>query len=58
MNTPLLNGMTLKQIAKKLNLSPRTVEHHLEYIKIKLECKLVFSGLPQLTILRYTSTIK
>lgn len=34
----LIKGLTLKQIAKKLSISPRTVEHHLENIKIKLNC--------------------
>jgi LuxR family quorum-sensing system transcriptional regulator SolR len=31
----LLKGMTLKQIAKQLSLSPRTVEHYLKAIKVK-----------------------
>jgi LuxR family quorum-sensing system transcriptional regulator SolR len=34
----LMNGMTAKQIAKRLNLSPRTVENHLEAIKVKMNC--------------------
>ncbi len=34
----LVKGMTLKQIAKQLHLSPRTVEHHLEAIKNKWGC--------------------
>lgn len=35
----LLKGMTYKEIAAKLNLSPRTIEHYLEAIKIKLNCE-------------------
>jgi DNA-binding CsgD family transcriptional regulator len=35
----LLNGMTNKQIAKQLSLSPRTVESYLNHLKIKLNCK-------------------
>jgi DNA-binding CsgD family transcriptional regulator len=34
----LLKGLTCKQIAKQLNLSPRTVEHHVEAAKDKLGC--------------------
>lgn len=34
----LTKGMTMKQIAKSLSLSPRTVEHYLEAAKIKLNC--------------------
>lgn len=34
----LTKGMTFKQIARILNLSPRTIEHHIEYVKIKLGC--------------------
>jgi DNA-binding CsgD family transcriptional regulator len=34
----LVKGMTLKQIAKSLNLSPRTVEHYLDSVKLKLNC--------------------
>lgn len=34
----LSKGMTIKQIAKTLALSPRTVEHYLETVKAKLGC--------------------
>lgn len=34
----LLRGNTMKKIAKYLNISPRTVETHLEQIKNKLNC--------------------
>jgi len=34
----LARGMTAKQIAHQLNLSQRTVEHHLNTIKHKLNC--------------------
>ena len=34
----LVKGMTIKEIAYTLKLSPRTVEHYLEAIKIKLNC--------------------
>lgn len=34
----LLRGNTMKKIAKHLNISPRTVETHLEQIKYKLNC--------------------
>lgn len=34
----LLKGMTVKQIATELSLSPRTVEHYLEAVKNKLSC--------------------
>jgi DNA-binding NarL/FixJ family response regulator len=34
----LTKGMTIKQIANELQLSPRTVGHYLEAIKIKLDC--------------------
>jgi len=34
----LVQGMTIKQIATELTLSPRTVEHHIESIKNKLRC--------------------
>lgn len=36
--TLLLAGMTTKDIAMQLNLSPRTIEHYIEMIKSKLEC--------------------
>lgn len=34
----LSHGMTLKEIARELMLSPRTVEHYLEAAKIKWNC--------------------
>jgi DNA-binding CsgD family transcriptional regulator len=34
----LLRGMTIKQIAKQINLSPRTVEKYIDAIKDKLNC--------------------
>ncbi len=35
----LVKGFTIKQIAKTLSLSPRTVEHYLDTIKQKLNCE-------------------
>lgn len=35
----LLNGQTAKQTARKLSISSRTVERHLENIKDKLRCR-------------------
>lgn len=34
----LAKGMTAKEIAAKLSLSSRTVEHYLEAVKVKLQC--------------------
>lgn len=34
----LAKGMSLKQIASALGLSPRTVEHYLDAVKMKLNC--------------------
>ena len=33
------NGMTTKQIGRKLDLSPKTIEAHRENIKAKLDLK-------------------
>ncbi len=38
----LVKGMTIKQISEKMQLSARTVEHYLEAVKSKLECKTRF----------------
>ena len=35
----LVQGMTVKQIAETMSLSARTVEHYLEAVKSKLQCK-------------------
>lgn len=35
----LVLGMSHKEIASQLNLAPKTIEHHFEKIKIKLQCK-------------------
>lgn len=35
----LLHGKTIKQIGKLLNISPRTVETHLEKLKLKFNCR-------------------
>lgn len=35
----LLRGRSMKEIGKELNISPRTVETHLEKIKVKLNCR-------------------
>jgi len=35
----LAMGLTFKQIALALGLSPKTVEHYLDTVKIKLNCK-------------------
>ncbi|KTD67721.1 MULTISPECIES: LuxR C-terminal-related transcriptional regulator [Legionella] len=51
----LVKGMTIKQIGQKLNLSPRTVEDHLNAAKNKLNCynraELIAAAL-QLPIIR------
>ncbi|CAM2976129.1 LuxR family transcriptional regulator [Legionella steigerwaltii] len=51
----LVKGMTIKQIAQQLNLSPRTVEDHLNAAKNKLNChnrgELIATAL-QLPIIR------
>lgn len=46
----LLEGMTLKEIAKILGLSPRTVEFYLKNIKTKLNCRTKFHMMRALII--------
>ncbi len=45
----LVKGLTMKKIADQLNLSPKTVEHYLDAIKMKLNCRsrsdLIAAGL-------------
>lgn len=38
----LVRGMTIKQVADTLKLSPRTVEHYIEAVKAKLDCNTRF----------------
>ncbi len=51
----LVNGMSIKQIAKRLILSPRTVEHYLEAVKMKMGCESrveLFEKARQLKVIR------
>lgn len=34
----LVKGMTIKEISKEMNLAPKTIEHYLDAVKIKLNC--------------------
>lgn len=45
----LMKGMTYKEIGKELNLSPRTVETHIIYIKNKLQCRTKIELIIKLT---------
>lgn len=46
----LMQGSTLKEIAKALELSPRTVEFYLKNIKNKLNCRTKFQMMRALII--------
>lgn len=46
----LMQGSTLKEIAKALDLSPRTVEFYLKNIKNKLNCRTKFQMMRALII--------
>lgn len=46
----LLQGLTLKEVAKQLRLSPRTVEFYLKNIKSKLNCRTKFQMLRSLIL--------
>lgn len=35
----LLKGQTAREIANQLNLSHRTIEHYIELLKIKFDCR-------------------
>jgi DNA-binding CsgD family transcriptional regulator len=37
----LAQGLAIKEIARQMGLSPRTVEHHLERIKFALDCRTI-----------------
>lgn len=47
----LLNGCSAKEIAVELNLSPRTIEHRLEKLKVKFGAK----SLPHLAVMLVAS---
>jgi len=47
----ILTGMTIREIAEQLNLSPRTVETHIELIKNKLHCRSKTELIVKLTYL-------
>lgn len=38
----LVQGMRIKEIAKSLSISPRTVEHYIDMVKAKLNCNSRF----------------
>lgn len=54
----LLKGLTQKEIALQLNISPRTVETHLNHLKIKLSCRNKSELITQLSTLTQMSFLR